>query len=430
MKIPEFIDTYSDDIIFLQEARDALLSHPLKRTIKDLCDASFCRMFAIIMIGNIETMIEHWKNREKMSILDVYFAKKAKNDERVQSLYRAFHKAGINVDRQIFDDYLAVKYLRNTIIHGHWKEHEKEWLDKCGFPSDSRELTEKHWKRMHFINQNMMFYIALTSIAEPSKKLPDKVIKLPEIVERNGFWLLKKRDIPDIFWSNLEKISEYIYKDIERTVLTQEYNWAECLSDNEIREKSREERKRLFYLAARRAGEEGFHLLAQHQDLARDALYFWKEYWHLTFDQVGISLEDITRSVEVLSSLHQRCVYPRGPFVPWHREMPPQIAIKMIQSLLEGYEPRKEEEIIFALNIGDTVYNIRLNITAVYLLMVQLPIVDPENTAVYLKEGEKALAAMELIAYWYFYVERRSMPDIQGWAFYRQMCNELRRRCK
>lgn len=48
------------------------------------------------------------------------------NGERVSSLCEAFRVAGIRVDRQLFDDYRAIKDLRNTIVHGRWKEHEKE----------------------------------------------------------------------------------------------------------------------------------------------------------------------------------------------------------------------------------------------------------------------------------------------------------------
>lgn len=428
MEISEFIDTYSDDIIYLQEGRTALLTHPLRREVKDLCDGSFCRMLAVMMVGSIETMLQEWRERDKLDILGSYFAEGASNGERVQSLYDAFHRAGIKVDREVFDDYLAIKYLRNVIVHARWKPHEKEWLENRGFPTDTRELTEEHWKRMQAVNQNMMLYIALTGIAGPSKKPSDRVIKLSEAAKKDELWLVKKVDIPRIFWWNLERVSEHIYKDMERTVRTEEYNWAKGLSENDIKEMSRDERKRLFYLAARKAGQDRFHLLMQHEELATEALDFWKEYWGLTFDRFKISYEAMTTSTEVLRDLHQRRIYPKGPFIPWPKEMPPEIASKLIRGISEGYEPLREEQIAFALNIGSTVYDIMPNRTGLYLLLVQLPIVDPKNTDSYLEEGEKVLAAIELRDYWYSYVERRGAPDAQMWAFYRQMRDEFRRR--
>ena len=94
------------------------------------------------------------------------------NGDRVASLYEAFCEAGIQVDRQVFDDYLAIKYLRNTIVHGRWKNHEKEWLDRRGFPTATRKLTKEHLDRIEHVNQNMMLYIFLTSQATPTSAKP------------------------------------------------------------------------------------------------------------------------------------------------------------------------------------------------------------------------------------------------------------------
>ena len=41
MEIPEFIDTYSDDLIYLMEARKVLLAHPFRAEVKELCDVLF-----------------------------------------------------------------------------------------------------------------------------------------------------------------------------------------------------------------------------------------------------------------------------------------------------------------------------------------------------------------------------------------------------
>src|SRR5208283_5523475 len=118
MDIPEFIDTYSDDLIYLHEGRKALVTHPLMTVWKEGVDASFCRMLAVFMIGSIEVMLERWRDRDRVKVLDAYFAKGVKNGERVRNLYDAFVGVGIHADREVFDDYLAIKYLRNTIVHG------------------------------------------------------------------------------------------------------------------------------------------------------------------------------------------------------------------------------------------------------------------------------------------------------------------------
>lgn len=166
MDVSEFIDTYSDDLIFLHQARSALLTHPLNGwyALAQLVDSSACRMLTVFMIGSIEAMLEAWRDQDHLGVLDPYFAKDVPNGERVSSLYEAFVAVGIQVDRGVFDDYLAIKYLRNTIVHGKWKENEKKWLDSRGFPTDTRKLTKECFDRIEHVYENMMLYVALTSV--------------------------------------------------------------------------------------------------------------------------------------------------------------------------------------------------------------------------------------------------------------------------
>lgn len=425
MEIGEFVDTFSDDVIYLHEARKVLLTHPLRSEREDLCNASFCRMFAIIMIGSIEHMIQEWKDKDEIGILDQYFAEHARNSDRVRSLYGAFQTADVNVDWEIFADYLAIKYLRNVIVHAQWKTFEKEWLEQRGFPTDARKLTGEHWRKMQLVNQNMIFYIALTGYISPSIQPSDKLLKLKKITEETDeLGLVRKDHIPWMFWCNLEKISACLHKDIEQTVLTEQYNWAKGFPGDEIEAMSHEERKRLFYLAAHRAGQDGFHLLAQHRNLAKDALESWREYWRLTFGQAGITVSELKSASKTLFELHERDIYPKGPF-RWNRDIPLDEAIELIRLSLTGYSPLTEKQIADALNTGNSVYEFIPNITATDLLMIQLPIIDPENTQLYLQEGEKALQAMEILHYWYTHIEHRRKVDFETLAFYRQMLDEF-----
>jgi len=89
MNTPEFVDTYSDDLGHLLDARTALLTHPLRLEIKEAVDASTCRLLAILMIGSIELMLANWQERDHNDILKTYFAKKRQNGERVAAfIYR------------------------------------------------------------------------------------------------------------------------------------------------------------------------------------------------------------------------------------------------------------------------------------------------------------------------------------------------------
>lgn len=162
--VPEFVDTYSDDLIYLDQAYQHLLSSP--RIARQLCVAAFCRLYVVTAVNSIELMIRRWRD-EYGAPLDAYLNQGGRsNEERVNTLGAAFRAEGIPVDPEIMKDYLAMKYLRNTIVHGRWFEDERAWVEQRGFARDLRHLGETHWGRVHEVTQRMMFYIALSAVGK------------------------------------------------------------------------------------------------------------------------------------------------------------------------------------------------------------------------------------------------------------------------
>lgn len=422
----EFIDTYSDDLITIHEARAAAYTHPLRSDYafaESLLDASFCRILVVFTIGGIEAMLESWRERDKLKVLEKYFAVDVKNGDRVRSLCQAFIDAGIRVDKEIFDDYLAIKYLRNTIIHGKWKDYEKNWLDARGFPTDTRRLTKHHLNKIEHVNQNMMLYIAQTGLADSNAPRPAKLVKLDEALtrRRDDSGILRIRDIARIIWNNLERIDAHIYRDVKQAAITKQYDWTEGRSRDELDALGHEECKRLFYLAARRAGEQNHELLAQHRDLAKEALEFWREYWQRT---VAPNLASVRPALDVFAS---------------HDFNPETPVWSVVSNVQEGDDARRlvdrtvpsagsltSEQVVRALRTGKVAYEIIPNIMPVTLFTVRLPIVDPGNTSAYLWEAERALELFRLSRAWYECVEhRRRFADDNGLGFYVRMCREL-----
>lgn len=429
MNISEFIDTYSDDLIYIHEGRAALLTHPLKSeyAAQEYLDASFCRMLAVFVVGSIEAMLESWRDREHGTVLETYFMESKSNDIRVSSLYKAFCEVGIQVDRQIFDDYLAIKYLRNTIVHGRWKEHEKQWLDKCDFPTDTRKLTKEHLDRINHVNQNMMFYIFLNSRGTPTASKPDKLVKLEKTVTQrtDETGIISLHDINQIIWNNLERIDAHIYADIEQTVCTEQYNWAARHSPEDIQRLGHTEAKRLFYLAARRAGEENYELLTQHRALAKEALEFWREYWHRVVAPCGLQEERIQYALEVLQSPH---FDPEIPLWSIIGNVPDDdFALRLVDGILTGSKPFSGRQVVDALRAGNLAYQLVPNTTPISLLILRLPIVDPPNTAIYLQEATRALQVFRLNRKWYSCVEQHRASTDESLDFYGEMYQELAR---
>jgi len=421
----EFIYTYSDDLLYLIDARKTLLTCPFRMESKELCDASFCRLFAVFMVGNLEAMLEYWKAKDNIGVLGKYFAEKATNGERIQSLYEAFVNANIPVDKEVFEDYLAIKYLRNIIVHARWKAYEKEQLEKRGFPTDTRKLNEDHWYRMLEVNQNMMMYIALTGIPQLQKLGKSNKLKIEIEREELKPIILWRKDLPNLILKNFGTIVSEIYSSIEKTANSEKYHWKKGLSAEELNRLSGLERKKLFYIAAKKAGREGFEEISKHKQIIEDSIYFWNLYKQETFSKYNIQSKELENCIEVLMKLHSEKNYPQGPLL-WDDKIPRQAKLARLRAYLKDCSElsKNEQSLINALDIGKLTYDF-INFILVQLFVIYLPIVDYELAKNFRHEVDFILKAWKLRELWYYFIEKREQPAIPELLFYEKLFDEL-----
>lgn len=205
----EFIETYSDDLLYLIDLRDSHATHPGKRVYQPLFQASIARIFTAFMVGNIEAMLETWREKDANSILAPYFISSS-NEDRINALISNFHSNNIEINDLILKQYLAIKYLRNTIIHSSWNDNQKEYISQMGFPTDTRNLNDIHLQIIYTVNIEMMKYIAAVENQSFSDLKLDT--KLPEYQK-----FFSKKQLLGYLWNNLEKINLEIYNGEEIT---------------------------------------------------------------------------------------------------------------------------------------------------------------------------------------------------------------------
>jgi len=422
----EFIDTYSDDIIYLIEARKDLLTHPFRTENKELCDASFCRLLIVFIVGGIEAMLQHWIEEFGVQELAIYFEKDVKNSERVQALYNAFKKKGVNVDIEILNDYLAIKYLRNTICHARWYTHEREWCKKRGFPTDVRKLSEEDLYRILEVYENMIMYIALTGIPELSRTISkDRIIRVKKKREELKPMIIRRKDLPYIIIRNLERIESEICNRIEKVVISKKYNWPKGLTPEEVKKQSSEDTTTSFYTAVKRARDEGNNEIIEQRELIKDAIYFWKLYKEETFEKNNITLADIEKSLETLTFLNQRKFYITPLPFSWDEKLPQQVKMQLVK--IRGGIPQgiSEDQIIKSLDVGKLTYDFIPNIAIVSLFAEYFPLIDPEIAKNQMNEIRFILTAWKLRVAWYDYMERREQSDASTWNFYEELLSKL-----
>ncbi|AJH14502.1 hypothetical protein [Myroides profundi] len=314
---PEFIDTYSDDLLYLIDLRDSYLTHPGKVVIDFLFQASISRLFCVFMIGGIEAMIENWKERDTNNILEPYFAKSS-NEDRITALSNSFKTNRIDVDEKILKQYLAIKYVRNTIVHSGWNENQKDFITEQGFPTDTRKLTDDHLQIMYAVNNEMMMYIASIQLKNYIKLGDYK--KLPDYKR-----YFTKNQLAGFLWQNLEKINSLIGQNKEIT-----------------------------------------------QDMLEEALYDWSLYKELVLTN-HIDISKLENSSLILQKLVDERKYSKIPigYLDFERISSTEIeSDEFLEFLSEVLNLKKEEVLNFieAYNVAKKCYERMKNITASSLL--------------------------------------------------------------
>jgi hypothetical protein len=431
MPIDEFTDTYSDDITYLREGRIALLTHPLRGEIPEFCNASFCRLYAIMMIGSIEAMIERWRTRDNLNILDAYFAEGVKNGDRVKSLLAAFTNKGINVKHDVFDDYLAIKYLRNAIMHASWetqsgqlKQDQVNWIAARKFPTDTRKLNEKHWQKMEWVNENMMFYIALTGTPK-IKPLPSlKDVGMPERPLPDTTGIIALHDWPRLYWFNLERISIAIGEQIQAAALTPDHPWNFDLTEEQIQTMPHYDLKCRFFMAAK-ASAQNFKPLVSLYDHAENASSCWSQYTRLVPDFNDLTPTTVRDIVNTLRIIHDKRIFPKnGIFPEWKNETPADIRKQLIMHCFESIEPLSVDQIAEVHQVGSKAKSAVPNIMPLMLFSIQLPILAPNRAKEWMETASYIADIFEAGQSWYSFVECQPSPR-DTIDFYRQISRML-----
>ena len=163
----EFLDAYSDDQISLELFEQmAKQDHPPALTIPEgIRNATLCRLWATMLVGSIECMIERWaSSKDDMRDIYDYFQKRLPNVQRLNKLRWAFERCGIDVDEGAFKDLLAIKYIRNAYIHTRWNPQEIAYVIERGFPSNVNSFSSEHLLKMKAAHHHAMMCLGKAMI--------------------------------------------------------------------------------------------------------------------------------------------------------------------------------------------------------------------------------------------------------------------------
>jgi hypothetical protein len=161
----EFIDAYSDDQAYLEIVERLINVDPVEGLAPERIKySSFSRLWAVMMIGGVECMIKEWTS-SRPSLSDIYaYFQNGPNAERIDRLKDAFRSRGLPIDTDAFEDYLAIKYIRNAYIHAGWSEDQREFVGSREFPVDLMHFEAEHLKRMKICYLHVMNNLGMAMV--------------------------------------------------------------------------------------------------------------------------------------------------------------------------------------------------------------------------------------------------------------------------
>jgi len=404
---------------YLPLGRQALLSHPLfSKTVRDHVNSAYCRLAVMAVVSAVEAVLEAWSENgpKARELWDTYEDDKKSNGDRIGALFEAFNSAGVQVERDTLDKYLAIKYLRNRIVHPEPSDAEKkrtvqrqrEFIKGQGFPAEYEEFpmgfSEDHWRLIWDVFWKMRNWIYRIGFLESGSPLVQLLggVEAPSRRVEEELRLIRPADLPQLWRFNIEAINSQIAKHMEEVVLEDpgySREFSERVAGIPMHEVSLV-RSRI----CQKAAEDGFTTLTQDRSLAALALASWKEWWTV-FEAEEITIESIEHSLSTVQDLHETGQYL--PPVGWAR-LPREALTELVAKSLRGLRV-PAEQIADALKVGQRVYALRPLVAAEFFA-IRGPAVNPAGMREYGREGLKALSAAELASTWCGYAEALAPP--------------------
>jgi hypothetical protein len=340
----------------LEQVREAMLAHPCGEFHND---AFFCRMLAIMTISYLEHGLDAWQQEENLDGLDAYFRTRGTAHERAAALGRALENAGVEVNGRVIDDLVAVKLLRNAIVHGDWnkREDDRRWVQERGFPGDVRDLGFHHWRRIQEVKRDIETYVCAAMLG---------VGQLPrgEDIRDVECTVLTREDLGGVFGWNLGRIRTRSLRAVDAAAIA-------CLDPDVVAD--RDEQLYLLWEASRR--DPG--IFEQERGLVDLAVLSWNHVCSLVLEPAKIT---DARRLEAAAGVIEELRATSHAWLPLLAGDDPKLVEMLLREALSEAPGARRDEIESALALGRGVRDHFSDPSPCDLLAVVLPILAPDRT--------------------------------------------------
>ena len=161
------------DLQYLKQSRDVLLTHPSRVFAIDR-DAASCRVALVGVVTAIDRTLELWQGAD---FLHEYEQSGKSNGDKIRALERCFSASSVQDCSAAVEDYLAIKYLRNAVVHVKLPTPEQAaHIKSRNFPVEPRNLNSQDWDRIVATAAQILRYISQAALHTGEKMFDERFI--------------------------------------------------------------------------------------------------------------------------------------------------------------------------------------------------------------------------------------------------------------
>ncbi|WP_437798933.1 hypothetical protein [Sorangium sp. So ce693] len=401
-----FLDALAANIQVVLDARDALLANPNHTETPWKIDSAIYRAIVTMAVDGIEAVFKTWEDE---SFAKIYFGK-TENKNIVRKLVEGFAVHGVAIEQDTAEDYLALKYLRNTFAHAEWKEEQRQHISTRGFPIDVNDQSSAHLiARVIDVTRAMLRHVDKAMfkhflVDERFQASSDLHIALSSR-ESDGLWaLVRPARFPFLCWRNIERVDTWCHS---KTTKSEEH--AQRAID--IALESWECYVNTVDVDAAGANETAATL----EELHRINLYsafpfgilkleeaadFYRASTELEGSGVLGHFEPLLHEIDAARRVGAS---PTGPI--WDSAVPEHVAAALVRFALPRLEQGLELAVARALKRGHHLYDKMRNLSPIEVFLVLLPRITQYRIDDLRHAGAQALRLFRAARAWYSFVE-------------------------
>lgn len=193
-----FTDCISDDLIYIRQFKEVGVDKKTKHLVEPLCMSSLCRLLIVSSVSGIDHYLNYSEDNfgetsedydnEILSLIKPPLEKQYMTvrgyldliEAKIFEFEKFVSKNHFKIQRCIIGDFVAIRMIRNAIVHSSWENSfirdekkrrvesiaRRRFVIRAGFVTNLMKLDRSHWEKINCAEQDFLNFLYLNQILQ------------------------------------------------------------------------------------------------------------------------------------------------------------------------------------------------------------------------------------------------------------------------